>query len=284
MTNKEIKELLEWVVPPKILEILLKNLDRMIGFYKYDQKSFSGNSKIKNLEKNNRCFILGTGESTNKQDLTLLKNEISIGINGFFTHKDIQIISPKYYLVNSIFALHGDILEESRYIDWLKAMDETLNNKTIMFMDISDKFYIEKYMLFNNKTIYWYQQEYYFKAKIEKINLQRLEKGSSVSELAISVALHLGFESIYMLGIDHNWFNDGAYFDNERYNKYFKKDRATIIKECNLDAEYQMLGHAKIFNKYKKLFNIRQNIFNVNSDQDTYVDVFPKKIYEKLFE
>ncbi len=79
----------------------------------------------------------------------------------------------------------------------------------------------------------------------------------------------------------YNWFEDDAYFDNTRYNKYFKKDRAEAIKEHGLDTLYQMLGHAKIFYKYKQLFALSQNIYNAN--QDTYVDVFPKTKFENLF-
>ena len=41
------------------------------------------------IEKNiykSRCFIVGTGESLNKIDLSLLENEITIGINLILKH------------------------------------------------------------------------------------------------------------------------------------------------------------------------------------------------------
>ena len=283
MNNQKKKELLEWVLPPKIQSYVIRTIERLINYYTIDQSLFKKNSRIKDSENKNRCFILGTGASTNRQDLSLLSREISIGIAGFFMHKDIDIIKPKYYVVNSVFKLHGHILEENKFVNWLKAMDETLDDSTIMLLDASDKNKFEQYNLFTKKEIYWYQQEYYYKEEIKKIDLQHLEKVASISELAISVALHLGFDKIYMLGFDHNWFEDGAYFDNERYNKYFETDRAEVIEKNGFDNLYQMQGHAKIFYKYKQFQLIKKNIYNANSQQDSYVDTFPKVVYENLF-
>ncbi|MDQ7004671.1 MAG: hypothetical protein Q9N67_07050 [Ghiorsea sp.] len=106
------------------------------------------NIELKNIEANNRCFLLGTGASTNEQNLKLLSGEVSIAVAGFFTHELIHIINPKYYLVNSVFGLHGKVMEEKKFINWLRAMDETLIDSTIMFMDAGDKPFLDKYNLF----------------------------------------------------------------------------------------------------------------------------------------
>lgn len=283
MTNAEIKDLLDWFLPQKIKSHLIRLGERLRNYYKNDQTLFKKNSELQGLETGNRCFILGTGASTNKQDLTLLQHETTIGIAGFFMHKDIDIIKPKYYIVNSVFGLHQKYLDAQKFINWLKAMDETLDDDTIMFMDAGDKPYLDKNNLFKNKKIYWYQMEYYDKEKIEHIDLQYLQKVSSISELAISICLILEFKEIYLLGMDHNWFEDGAYFDNERYNKYFETNRAEVIEKHGYDSLHQMQGHSKIFYKYKQLQALKHNVYNANANQNSYVDVFPKVSYDELF-
>ena len=107
MTNAEIKELLDWFLPRKIKTRVLRLGERLRNYCCNDQSLFQKNAELKGLEAGNRCFILGTGASTNKQDLTLLKDEITIALAGFFLHKDIDVIKPKYYVVNSVFRLHG---------------------------------------------------------------------------------------------------------------------------------------------------------------------------------
>ena len=230
-------------------------------------------------------FYSWTGASTNRQDLTLLKDEITIAIAGFFTHKDIDIIKPKYYVVYSVFRLHGIYLTEPNAINWLRAMDETLDDSTIMFMEADDKPYLDKYNIFRNKQIYWYQMEYYDGDKITHIDLQRLQHVTSISELAISIALALDFDKIYLLGFDHNWFEktDTYYFDDERYQKYFGTNRNKIAEKFGIDSLHWLQVHSKIFYKYKQLQSLKHNIYNANSNQDTYVDTFPKVPFESLF-
>jgi len=283
MTNAQIKDLLDWFIPKKVKTLLLKYGERAQNYFRNDQSLFKKNIALKNIEENQRCFILGNGSSINKQDLKLLSGETSIAVAGFFTHELIHIIQPKYYVVNSIFGLHKAVLEEDKFINWLRAMDETLIDSTIMFMDAGDKPYIDKYNLFRNKDIYWYQMEYYDGGRISDIDLAHLEKGASVSELAISIALYLGFKKNYLLGYDHNWFEGGDYFNNKRYNKYFETTKSKIFKRLKLDSLYHMQIHARIFIKYKQLQKVRNNIYNANANKDSYVDVFPKVDFHQLF-
>ncbi|MDY0193864.1 MAG: hypothetical protein RBR93_10130 [Aliarcobacter butzleri] len=53
--------------------------------------------------------------------------------------------------------------------------------------------------------------------------------------------------------------------------------------EFQWDSELHMINHAKIFKKYKALYQMKQNIFNANANENTYVDTFPKVKYEDLF-
>ena len=107
----------------------------------------------------------------------------------------------------------------------------------------------------------------------------------SVSESAIQIALYLGFDEIYLLGFDHDWFN-GLFnysYDVNKVRKHFRKNADEVSKRMKIDSEFQMTRHAKIFNKYKKLFALKENIYNANANQNSYVDTFPKVKFEGLF-
>ena len=90
--------------------------------------------ELKNSEKGKRCFIIGTGSSIKEQDLTLLKDEIVMGVSGLFMHKDIEIFKPKYYVLPPVFEYHKHYSDENSYVNWLSAMEQTLDKDTIYFV------------------------------------------------------------------------------------------------------------------------------------------------------
>lgn len=243
--------------------------------------------ELKNSEKGKRCFIIGTGSSIKEQDLTLLKDEIVMGVSGLFMHKDIEIFKPKYYVLSPVFEYHKHYSDENSYVNWLSAMEQTLDKDTIYFLSDLDKPYLEKYKLFKDKKIVFQTYSPYTeKDEIKDIVLSEFPNIWSVSESAIQIALYLGFEEIFLLGFDHDWFNGAfVHFNGKEYLKYsssnLKKD---IIIKHGIDSELQMRRHAFIFNKYKKLYSLKQNIYNVNYNKNSYVDTFPKIEYEKLFQ
>lgn len=242
--------------------------------------------KLKNAEKGKRCFILATGPSTEKQDLTLLKDETVIGVSGLFNHKDINTVNPKYYVNPPVFAYHSHYHSEDKFISYLKDMDKNLSDDIVLFFHIGDKKYIDKYKIFINKKIVWNEYKQWDNKEITDLSLDSMPNISSVSESAIYIALYLGFKEIFLLGFDHDWFN-GLYnysFKVEKLQKHFKKSAQEVCEAHNIDSEFQMRRHAKIFHKYKILHSLKKNIYNANSNSSTYVDTFPKVEYTKLFD
>ena len=276
--------LFNWILPPKVAMKLQIFWAKIKYKLQYDQSLFSSNETFKNIEKGKRCFVIAPGPSINQQDLTLLKDETCIAISTVYAHKDFAAINPKYYVLSPVFKYHVQASNEETLVRWLRAMDEGVSDKTIMFIHVGDKPYLEKYDIFKNKEIRWLQYIPWDEKEIEEIDLQNLADIRSVSESAFSVALYLGFEKIYIMGFDHNWFEGlNSYFDQNAYSKHFKSTGKEIAAKAGFDASYQMWAHALIFKKYKALFAYKENIFNANSNKNTYVDTFPKVKYEELF-
>ena len=273
-----------WVLPPKIairLQIVLAKLKNRLN---YDQSLFKKNDALKDIEKGSRCFVIAPGPSINKQDLSLLKDETCIAISTVYAHKDFAAINPKYYVLSPVFKYHGSASNEESLVSWLEAMDKGLSDETIMFMHVSDKPYIEKYSVFKNKKVHWLQYIPWDEEQIDEIDLQNLADIKSVSETAFSVALYLGFEDIYIMGFDHNWFEGlNNYFDQKAYAKHFKSSGKDLAIKIGYDSECAMERHVKMFKKYKALFELKHNIYNANSKGNSYVDTFPKVKFEELF-
>lgn len=275
----------DWLIPPKILSSILNYKKALMQKLRYSKQDFIKNIELKNIHVDKRCFILGTGPSIQEQDLTLLKNEIVIGVSGLFNHKDIDTIQPNYYVLAPVFEYHKKFNKEESYINWLKSMDNTLSDEVVMIIHIGDKQYIDKYNIFSNKKIYWDQYTTWDGESIKNMDLSKIPDIYSVSEAALFIALYLGFEKIYLLGFDHNWFEGlHLYFDTEKYNKFFETTGKASVEKFGFDSEFQMIRHAKIFNKYKRLYSFKKNIYNANANVDSYVDTFPKVKFESLFE
>ncbi len=247
-------------------------------------KLFEKNKTLMSSHSHDRCFIVAPGSSINQQDLSKLKDEIVIAVSGLFTHRDIDIINPNYYVLAPVFQYHSDDVDPEYLLNWLKDMDRKLNDSVKMFIHIGDRERIINNKLFCHKEVYWTNYSYWDESMDVNISdLSSISSIKSVSETVMTVALFLGFEKIYLLGFDHDWFNgEFVYFDKEEYMKYWgcieKKEKRKMV-----DSEFQMRRHAYIFSKYKMLYSVKNNIFNANANQNSYVDTFPKVYYEELF-
>ncbi len=279
------KILREWLLPPAIFMLVKSFIFKIKFFIKYNNIDFAKNKEIKNLHIDKRCFIIGLGTSINKQDLKLLKDEIVIGISSLFNHKDLEYIQPNYYVLSPVIDNHSKYVNKDNLIKWLQAMDEKLDNSVVMFIYIGDKKYIDENKIFKNKNIYWLNYEPWDGRDISDIKLDKIPSISNVSEVALSVALYLGFKEINIIGFDLTWY-EGVYkyYDDKKVNQFFGKTQYDVKKEHNFDSESEMRAHAEVFKKFKALYQMKQNIFNANADENSYVDTFPKVKYEDLFE
>lgn len=238
------------------------------------------NEQLFDRHKGERCFILGAGPSIANQNLKKLAGEHVISVSNTFVHPDYPIFKPQYHVLPNILRGHGELYPQEKFVEWLRQMEEmTLNAE--MFFHIGDKVLIDSNGLFTNRIIHW--NEYYpWNGQCNfPLSLSNVPGIWSVSEFAITVALYLGFDKIYLLGFDHDWFNGPLVYFYDRNNQHALKPNEDAIP--HVDAEFQMRRHADIFKKYKCLYQMKKNIYNANANPESYVDVFPKVDFDSLF-
>lgn len=279
----------KWVLPPAVSGVLGEFLSRLApgrerltpeenALLLEKQAILAKNDELRDRHRGERCFILGAGSSIKKQDLKKLKGETVISVSNTFVHPDFPLFRPRYHVLPSIFG--HTMYETEQYVKWLKEMEEKTFDAE-MFFHYGDKGHIDANGLFSGRTVHWVEYAEWDGSFETPLDLSKVPAVWSVSELAITVALFMGFEKIYLLGLDHDWFNGPlVYFYDEKKEHAMQPDKSKL---AFADSEFQMRRHAEIFKKYKYLYGLKKNIYNANADPESYVDVFPKVEYASLF-
>lgn len=275
--------------PPILLDFLYF-LNRYRFFLPY-KSLLQKNIELKNIHQGKRCFILGSGPSIKHEDLLPLKNEIVFALNNFYVHDNFQEImsgdESKYYIVAPIHPPQTE--EEWRH--WLTDMSKNVSqNITLLFgLDsnaINIKYMCDTYDLFNKAQLYWYYTLHTFKK--DSFNKKYIDishaiyRAETVSIYAIILALYMGFEEIYLLGMDHNYF----LYDNENDMRMYKNGlhQKDEFKRSFGDDFYvnEYLRQYNIFTKYSVLQNnTTAKIYNASSEG--LLKVFPRVNYNELF-
>ena len=138
-----------------------------------------------------RCFIIGNGPSLKKTDLSLLRNEVSFGLNRIYLLFDEIGFATTYHVVVNKLVIEQtaeDIsnLSVPSFISW-HSRDLIAFRSDMMFLQSvlgSPRFF----------------------ADITK----GIWEGATVTYVAMQVAYYMGFEKVILVGVDHNFTTKGA--------------------------------------------------------------------------
>jgi hypothetical protein len=148
-------------------------------------------SKFHNIHKGKRCFIVANGPSLNQTDLTLLKNEVTIGMNRIYLNADKMGFMPTYIVVQDItiqlkqFQEDYESLKLPKFFNWNgRHLFKEQDNLTFIRSDYTPKFYTDL-----TKSSWG---------------------GHSVTNTCIQLAFYMGFSEVYLVGKDHNYEQKGV--------------------------------------------------------------------------
>ena len=145
---------------------------------------------FKNIHQGVPAWIIGNGPSLKRMDLSLLKHEITFGMNCVFLGFDLLGFIPNYYTVEDNFVAE----DNSRQISQLEG--------SIKFFprDLS-------YCLKSDDQTCWvnfvrhYQPYPQFSSNCSEI----IYWGSTVTYLAIQLAYFMGCDPLYLIGVDFDY-------------------------------------------------------------------------------
>ena len=160
--------------------------------------AFTENEKkllaLHNIHQGKRAFLVGNGPSLNDCDLSLLKDEITIGVNAIYLNK--QGFHPKYYIVEDI-AVASDRYKEICAYD--KPDFKFFGNYLDRYFDGADKT-----LWLNVRFNYRNSKKAFFPHFSTNAGV-RVWVGGTVSYLGMQLAYYLGIKELYLIGFNHNY-------------------------------------------------------------------------------
>lgn len=192
---KTIKNLYRDLLPERIRENLYlsrrrmeKNIEWQISIPAW--KSRLKMQSLKNKHNGNRCFIVGNGPSLKSMNLSLLKNEITFGMNRIYLLFDQLGFSTTYYVSVNDYVIEQcatDIgnLAMPKFLNW-RARKYIEYSGNVVFLRLSDGGL--SFSTDPSKCIY---------------------VGATVTYVAMQLAYYMGFKEIILIGVDHSFETKG---------------------------------------------------------------------------
>lgn len=220
MYAENIKSLLEglahWTVPLGFQQLLQHRyhqlrVRRVVPDFVRDQ--VSENTRFRNCHDGEKCFLLGTGPSIEKQDLTPLADEYCISMSSFPKHEKTATIAPEYHVYAPNHPPHEDELPR----EYLTAFDKNVQNDCTVFFGhrpYEHSFYrfLQSNPEFRPESMTYIDYSYtpdlteetYDSPEIWDISGRPFGFYSTVV-MAIQVAAYMRFDRIVLLGIDWDY-------------------------------------------------------------------------------
>lgn len=244
---------------------------KLIKFYNKKQelselkKSRDFFSKLEGAYKGKRCFIIGNGPSLNEQDLTLLKNEFTIGSNYIYKNYESMGFVPTIFTIVNYLVAEQRIQEINNLGDTVKVFPFFLN-----------------YCVDNGKNTYFINSPAYNEFSKDINNY--ISWQSTVTFFNMQLAYFLGFDEVYLIGVDNSYIQpesgkEGAMIKQEEDDpNHFSKDyfRGLTWQKADPNAmEFvYLLSNEAYSQSYRKLYN---------ATHGGRLEVFERMQYESLF-
>jgi hypothetical protein len=148
----------------------------------------------KDKYKGQRAFIIGNGPSLNQTDLSRLKNEFTFGLNRIFL-----MFSTLGFDTSCLVSVNDLVVEQSlQQIDGL-TIPRFLSWRAHRFFNPSREM--------SSLPIFLYTT--YESPKFATDARGRLWEGATVTNVALQLAYHMGFQQVILIGVDHNFASKG---------------------------------------------------------------------------
>ncbi len=214
---------------------LIKKTVRLLGaektikaaYYSYEdfvhRNTVNKNEALRDVYKDHRCFILGTGVSLNEIDLRLLTNEYTFGCNYLFSHRNFLDLNINFYTaIGPVRDFNYHNHSDTPYRYYSEINKNCINKDTSFFFPCANKSYLDKTDIFRGRKVHY----------INFINPDRDGGGLSndlskrvtlyggVLSFMISAAIYMGFKEIYLCGCGYTYQPILEYFFYDEYDDF----------------------------------------------------------------
>jgi hypothetical protein len=165
-------------------------------YFKWQAKHASRLAHFKNKHQGHDCFIIGSGPSLNSMDLTPLQKYHTFGLNKIYLLFDRVDLNLTY-----LVAVNKLVIEQSAHIYQNLPITLFLNYK-------------------NARRIINKKENFYFvytgaKSAFKPDITRMICEGATVTYVAMQIAYYMGFQNVFLIGIDHNFKADGRPYEKQ---------------------------------------------------------------------
>ncbi len=166
---------------------------------------------LKDARKGQRAFIIGNGPSLKQTDLSKLRNEFTFGLNR------IYLMFPELGFPTSCLVSINDLvieqcaaemaaLEIPKFIAW-RSHRHFISHQASVISDQSSV--ISRQLPITNYQLPTFLYTTYTGPRFSRDVRGRVWEGATVTNVALQLAFHMGFEQVILIGVDHNFASKG---------------------------------------------------------------------------
>ena len=233
-------------------------------FYLKNKKLFARNAKLRDIKRTDRCYVLGTGPSLKKVDLSTLDADVMVA-NHFYRFEQADAVKPLcYFMVDPAFYI-GDETQ-----DVINAREMYPDTNFVLCGK-----YLAKELMADN--VYWWCG--WGPCTIpNKVDMTKIMPSTfNVIGTAIATAIYMGYKEIVLLGCDFSSFAsqklehcyDGSEPDERVMDMYFDLYCYSIVAKQHMEL-YQL---AK-----------QQGSRILNATEGSLIDAYPRVHLEDLLQ
>lgn len=259
--NANLKKSFKRWIPPILLGLVsyFSALYQLLNMHRY----LNNNASLKNKYSGKAVYILGNGPSLSSVDLKMIEDECVITMNHFELHPQKDQFKIIAHCVGEPY--RSATWEDPRpMLDGIKANSYWVNADSRPFFAVHHSYDVHYYLPG-------------LRADAQLLNGSDLTgialRYQSTSQMAINIALFLGFKNIYLLGFDHDWLVTRG------HSPHFYEERDGVDKaDLSRFSYIEMIRISlSLFEIYEKLASIaaKSGTSIVNLTRPSYLDVFP---------
>ncbi len=178
----------------------LRDLPQLPGAYLHPWRrtALERLSRIKDIHKGRRAFIIGNGPSLKLTDLSKLKGEITFGMNRIYLMFDVLGFQTTY------LSVVNDLVIEQTAQD-LAAL------KIPKFLTWRSRKYFDPAKFSGNQAanLPTFLYTTYDAPRFSPDVRWRVWEGATVTYVTLQLAFHMGCDEVIMVGVDHNYTTAG---------------------------------------------------------------------------
>lgn len=152
---------------------------------------------LHNRFKGKRAFIVGNGPSLNRHDLSLLNGEYVFGVNSIFLKSRETGFKPTFFVVEDSKVYEENLSDIVSYDAPFKFFPVDYRDK---YGPVDGAYYFEM-----NQGFYLSNSPNYCIPRFSTDISKQVYCGQKVTYINMQIAFHLGFEEVYLIGMDFKY-------------------------------------------------------------------------------